>query len=546
MEISHLWVTGVLIGLMVLAGLPQPERAAPEPASIQQIWRWQPTDFSFKSDSRPANPFLVDFAADIHGPNGIALRLPGFYDGDHTWKVRFSAAALGEWRLTTHSSVHDLDARQITCLCVRNPDPSIHGSPRVDPEHPHHFVYEDGARRQPMGYECDWLWALDMQGPTLKAMGPFLDRIAAAGFNFIILDTYAYDTTWRPGLTGPDDYGPPPAYAWEGSNDRPDQSRFNLAYWRHFDRVIAALNQRGIVAHVLLKVYNKGVHWPVPGSTEDDLYFRWVIARYAAYPNVTWDLSKEANNEKSLSYKLDRLNFIRANDPYRRLLTAHDDRATYDQGAYDGILDYRTDQQHSTWHKSMRAHLAQHPWPVVNAEFGYECGPGGLDDRTYPVVQSPEELARRAWEIRMAGGYVAYYYTYTAWDIIRPSDTPPGYAYFRHLHDFFAGTRDWLLQPLDELVSDGYCLADPGREYVVFENKAVPFTLRLSGLAAPLPARWFQPYSGQWHDAGLLTNGVVSLRPPAEWGDGPVALHVGQVAKAKTNHPGPLAAPMPG
>ena len=40
----------------------------------------------------------------------------------------------------------------------------------------------------------------------------------------------------------------------------------------------------------------------------------------------------------------------------------------------------------------------------------------------------------------MAGGYTCYYYTYTAWDIIRPNDTPPGYAYLRHLREFFEGT----------------------------------------------------------------------------------------------------------
>ena len=73
------------------------------------------------------------------------------------------------------------------------------------------------------------------------------------------------------------------------------------------------------------------MNWPAKGSAEDDLYFRWLIARYAAYPNVHWDLAKEANNEKGLDYKIDRLRFIRGNDPYHRLLTVHDDHATYDR-----------------------------------------------------------------------------------------------------------------------------------------------------------------------------------------------------------------------
>jgi hypothetical protein len=241
----------------------------------------------------------------------------------------------------------------------------------------------------------------------------------------------------------------------------------------------------------MIKVYNKRVNWPAKGSAEDDLYFRWLIARYAAYANVNWDFSKEANNEKDLAYKLGRLRFLRQNDPYHRLLTVHDDRKTYDDAAYNELLDYRSDQQHSKWQATALEHRRQRNWPVVNVEFGYEHGPGGLSDATYEVVQAPEEVCRRAWEICLAGGYTAYYYTYTAWDVLRPQDTPPGYAYFRHLRDFFVGTSYWRMEPHDDLVSDGYCLAEPGREYVVFLNHFTSFSLKLDGLPAPLQSEWY-------------------------------------------------------
>ena len=53
-----------------------------------QIPRWQPQDFSFNSHATPNNPFAVEFSADVTGPDGISFTLPGFYDGDSTWKVR--------------------------------------------------------------------------------------------------------------------------------------------------------------------------------------------------------------------------------------------------------------------------------------------------------------------------------------------------------------------------------------------------------------------------------------------------------------------------
>jgi hypothetical protein len=385
-----------------------------------------------------------------------------------------------------------------------------------------------------MGYECDWLWALDATNAALPSVNRFLDKLAANGFNYVLLNAYAHDTSWAKGKTSDEDYGPPPLYAWAGTNEQADHSRFNLAYWQHYDRVIAALNDRGMLAHVMIKVYNKMVNWPAKGSAEDDLYFRWLIARYCAYPNVHWDFSKESNNEKDLDYKLGRIKFIRDNDPYRRAITTHTDLQTYDSGAYNEVLDYRSDQVHSKWHASLLNHRQQHAWPVLNVEFGYEHGPQGLQDQTYRVAQAPEEVCRRAWEVCLAGGYDAYYYTYTAWDIIRPEDSPPGYRYFRQLREFFDRTGYWRMEPSDELVSEGYCLAEPGREYIVFLNQPAPFTLRLEGLERPVKAEWFHPFTGQRRDAGTLGNGVQQLTPPDNWGEAPVVLHVGQCSELQT------------
>jgi hypothetical protein len=249
-----------------------------------------------------------------------------------------------------------------------------------------------------------------------------------------------------------------------------------------------------------------------------------MMARYGAYPNVVWDFSKEAHNEKDLEYKLSRFRLIRSVDPYHRLITNHDDNAAYDSGAYNELLGFRSDQQHGNWRRTILQQRQQNAWPIVNVEFGYEWGLGGKDDKTYGVVQSPEEVCRRAWEICMAGGAVVHYYTNTAWDVIHPREVPVGYAYFRNLHAFFAGTQYWLMQPQD-IVSEGYCLANPGHEYIVFLNTAKPFTLKLKNVGKTLGAEWFHPYTGQTAPLGELNQASAQLVPPPAWGDGPVVLH---------------------
>jgi hypothetical protein len=126
----------------------------------------------------------------------------------------------------------------------------------------------------------------------------------------------------------------------------------------------------------------------------------------------------------------------------------------------------------------------------------------------------------------MAGGFGAYYYTYTAWDVIRPNDTPPGYEYFKNLRDFFTSTGYWRMKPVEGVSSEGYCLADRGSEYVFFLNSAVSFTVTLEGLPEPLMGEWYQPFTAARLAAGKIGNGRLDLKPPAEWGDDPVALHL--------------------
>ena len=91
---------------------------------------------------------------------------------------------------------------------MKNANPKVHGVLRVDKEHPHHFIFDDGTRFFMQGYEYDWLWALDMDKPGVPTVEQSLDLLARHGFNYVILNSYAHDTNWRKGRSGPDDYGP--------------------------------------------------------------------------------------------------------------------------------------------------------------------------------------------------------------------------------------------------------------------------------------------------------------------------------------------------
>jgi hypothetical protein len=62
---------------------------------------------------------------------------------------------------------------------------------------------------------------------------------------------------------------------------------------------------------------------------------------------------------------------------------------------------------------------------------------------------------------------------------------------------------------------------------VVFLKQSQPFSVKLRGVTGSLSAQWYQPLTGQRVRANTLADGEHQLTPPAEWGDGPVALHIG-------------------
>ena len=516
---------GLVIVLAVIASA-----ALASSAMAVDVQRWQPYDAAFTA-TEPANPFTQDFKATVTGPGGISFTSLGFFDGSGTWKIRVGPTTTGTWSVTTISSNSALNGRTASFNCIANSDPDVHGGLRVDPQKKNHFIREDGTPYYLLGYEANWLWAVDQTTFPLSAkVTNFLDQVLVAnGFNHVLMNSYAYDTTWKAGKSESEDWGPPALLPWLGSKGSEDFTRMNLPYWNHYDQLMEAMRQRGITAHIYIRVHNKpDINiFPANNSTGDNLWWQWMVARYAAYPNVVFDGAKEWNYESSVSYKQARLQYIRDNDPYDRLTTAHTDYSTYDNGSYNNVVDFRTDQKQDTdsaLHQRVISQRQQRSWPIFNSEPNYEAAADG--SRSYGNAAPADQVLRSSWAVTMAGGYMAYYYTWTAWDVLRTNERPIGYTYHRNLGEFFRHTNYQNLVPSDNLVSNGsYCLANPGNEYVVYRTNTSAFTLNLTGISGTLPAQWFNVRTGEQQNIAALGNGTANLTPPSGWNE--VALRVG-------------------
>jgi hypothetical protein len=484
---------------------------------------YRPHDFTFSAPAA-GNPFDVELSGEFTGPDGVRLRVPGFYDGAGVWKIRFAPTRQGEWSLRTASSLKALDGKIETGIsCGPNRRAAVHGALRVDPAHPHHFVYEDGTRYFLLGYEADWLWGADMQDPQRKLMRRVIDQMAARGFNHVMVNSYAYDTTWSPGRKHQWDWGPAPVYPWEGNNEQPDHTRLNPGFFKIYDGMMSALEDQGIVAHIMLKVYNKKVNWPPKYSREEELWFRYVVARYQAYSNVVWDFSKEAHNERDQRLQQRLIELVRRTDGYRRLVTVHDDDAFYWTPEFNSLLDFRTDQQHTFWPEMISFDRALRPYPVLNSEFGYERGVDKMP--TYKTEHDWQEQLRRAYLVYFAGGYGVYYYHNTAWDVVKPDPEPPGMIRFQRLRETLSSLPYWRMEPHNELAVGGPCLALPGEAYA-FYLEGDQITVNLTG-AEPGSAEWIDTWTGAREKADLRRPMIFgNLKKPAAFGQAPAVLIV--------------------
>jgi hypothetical protein len=488
------------------------------------VSRYKPHDFTFQAKVQ-GDPFAVDIHGEFQGPDGIALRGPGFYDGGDAWKIRFMAPREGQWRLRTVSSVASLNGKEEQIIAGPGSNPNIHGALRVDADHPYHFRWEDGTRFFLMGYESDWLGLAQMDDPQRNTMHRLIDQMHSRGFNYVLVNIYAHDTRWAPGKSCEWDYGPPALYAFGGTNDKPDHSKLNIDFFKTHEKMMFALWEKGIVAHMMIKVYNKAVNWPAPGSEAERRYFKHVAARYQAFPNLVWDFSKESYNEKNNTLQRNLIDLVRSEDAYKHLVVVHDDDAYEWDPDLSSNLDFRTDQQHSHYAEMTAFDRAMRARPVVNVEFGYEYGVEPLPTHKHKNQSDWKELLRRAYVIYFAGGYGTYYYNNTAWDVVKPDPEPPGMARWQTLKQTLSELPYWRMSPCNELAVGGPGLCDAGRTRAFYVD-GQSITLNLRSMDGDAATTWVNTWTGDRVAGGTVRPSVIALRKPAAFAEAPAVLIV--------------------
>lgn len=409
-----------------------------------ELRRYEVFDLTFIA-SFDLDPFCeLNFYAEVYQENALCKKVHGFYNGNNEFIVRLSFDTTGHYHYKTFSNITELANKEDAIIVHDNA--TLKGPICLSSTTKNRLFYQDGSSYNLLAFECDWLFTVGYNEEGHKPER-LIQYFADNNINQVIMNVYANDLRWGgegwetgDGIKAEHKQGArEDIFPFLGSNSNPDFSAINVDFFKHLDRIIHLLNNHNIVSHLMIYVWNKKVNWPDAYTDSDNMYFDYVIKRYQAFPNILWDVSKEALSygRCDSNYLLDRILRLKQLDSYSRLLTVHDFGFC---NKYSDLLDIISVQNWKTDINFVTNNITnkyKHK-PVLNLEHGgYERGPYSIFDGNY---NDPKVCLRRNYEIMFAGAYSAYYWQPLSWSVtLMPweSDPEPHFDYYKHLGDFF-------------------------------------------------------------------------------------------------------------
>lgn len=327
-----------LPGAVTSAAFPTPSPDLPVLISVEldrsELPRYESLEMKVALKAEYENPYdarQVKLEGLFIAPDGQQVRVPGFWDGEESWRVRFTPWEVGDWKYQLKVS----DARGVSqpldgAFSVTPSD--LHGwlqiGNKVNPAYsPHYLVYHDGTPFYGVGH-CEALNIL-IDGFDADTGVILFDKMKEAGENFVV---------WWPFYTNSPVLG------------RYDQ--YMVSNLKTIDLVVTDAQKKGVFLiftiwdHPALRSrdhpWGNG-NWDKNGfsklgdidsffTTEEawawqENLYRYIIARWGYSPAIgMWQTVSEVNGTNAYDHTdlwHEKVNaYFAAHDPYRHPTTA--------------------------------------------------------------------------------------------------------------------------------------------------------------------------------------------------------------------------------
>ena len=469
--------------------------------SQENIKPWEVFELTLNSGKSLSNPYKESLIQGI--PPFIAARftcsegkapgseivIPGFWDGEQIWKIRFAPPFSGKWKYVTVSADRKMNGIKGELVVSDwtdeelNENPGRRGFLKVNDKNERkgrYFTYYDGT---PFLWTGDTWWDWTNRRIKFDSFRNLVDTRAEQGFN--IGQLFFAGNGWGRESS-----------LLDSTYQHPD-----IGQIRKVEEMIRYANSKGITVWVHAWWSREGINTSI-GGENIIRWWRYVIDRLQAY-NVIWVLAGEYNMNNYGGFSADFWNrlgeVVKKEDPYNRIVSAHPTPPMWEGGAdtpqwstaeavHNQLwVDYNQCQTgHARWCNELtpeiiaRAYSMKPAKPVVVTEPWYEFIEGN------PTAM---DIRFGAWSSIMSGAAGHSYGGGHIWRVHLPErpteigawpmDTSlttntmlyPGAISVGFMGKYLRNLEWWKLEPHPEVISENpsnYCLAVPGKEYLIY------------------------------------------------------------------------------
>jgi hypothetical protein len=458
--------------------------------SSQKVGRWGIFEHAVRNENDYANPYAdVTLNVVYAKPDGGTVRFWGFYDGANTWRLRFMPDEVGTWRY--EASFSDGSPGGVgTFECTASDVP---GMISRHADNPIWFGFKGGRPVLVRSLHVGDRFFADGPNPVTgeawsdRQRTAFLDWARAQGYNLLSVASHYLnrDSKGRGrGWNTPD--------LWDADTQRP-----NPCEYERMERILNDLAARRIMIYPFAGFFGRDSDFP-RDEKKQELYLRYTLARLGPYWNVLLLVSGPEPMLKGKPFltqdEIDRLGRrIRELDVFGHLLSVHNPTGEdlfrdSDWSSYGVLQGPKTLDREKLSAGLLRNHHAAKPLYAQETLW-----PGNKFHPQY----SPDDIRKNACVALLSGATINF--------ADMNGDSSSGFSgsmdlnekvQWRHdiikaVWDFFETVPFYRMKPRPDLVDNGYCLAEPGRQYLVYLESPGTVNVRTQG----------GPYRVQWIDA---------------------------------------------
>lgn len=504
------------------------------------VHQWGRFEEAFTANAAHQSPVHdIRLEVDFTAPDGSTHTRLGFWDGDQTWRVRFSPTQPGKWTYKTHCATGndsglDNKSGEFACEAYSGVNPLYqHGELKVS-DNNRYFEYAD---KTPYFFLADTVWNGALLS-NLQDWQRFLGVRSDQHFTAIQFVT----TQWR-----------------AANSDAQNQTAFtgvekikiNPKFYQRMDPYFDAINNHGMIAVPVLLWAIRGEENPGHFLPEDQrvVLAEYQIARYGAH-QVIWFLGGDGNYREANAAPWRRIGQTVFGDNHHRLATMHPGGMHWVADEFRNenwfsFLGYQSghgdDDNLFRWTAAGPASkewTKQPPRPIINIEPNYEAHLAYQSKQPH----SPLNVRRAAyWSLLCAPPAGVTYGGHGVWgwhsergpapahpntgdgDPWHIAMNMPGANQMKHLYDFFAAIEWWRLQPDQSLVANQQQAAkdfivaarsEQGDLAAIYAPGGGGIQVNAASLKLPMQAKWFNPRTGSWTDEGPLKDKIQHFTAP--------------------------------